>query len=284
MLNKIIFILGTDRSAYMQRIMKDICSLRDNLHNKIIVSCIVSNGKCFDAPASTDTLYITDNETILNSLLDSGYFAIALRHEYNRLEDLSRASYALEDIGDIEYESYLKAYERLAGLPWHIADTAHLILRETTVADVEEFYRIYQNPAITRYTEALYCNREEERIYVKDYIQKVYGFYGYGIWTVLLRSTNEVIGRAGISLREGFEHPELGFIIAAHHQRKGYAMEACQAVLEFACHELQFDTVQVLIHPQNEASVNLCRKLGFQYAKSIPLNNILHNLYIKKLI
>ncbi len=281
MLNEIIFILGTDQSAYMQKIVKEIRSLGDRLPDKTAVSCVVANGRYFEAPADQDILYITDHAEILNSLLDSGCFAIVLRHEYNRLEDLSRALYVMEDIGDMEYDSFLKAYERLAGLPWHIAATKRLVLRETTVADVDDFYRIYQDPAITRYTEALYHNREEERTYVKDYIQKVYGFYGYGIWTVLLRATGEIIGRAGISWREGYDYPELGFVIAAHHQRNGYALEACQAVLEFACRELQFDTVQALIHPQNEASINLCRKLGFQYVESLPLNNILHDLYMK---
>ncbi len=286
MLNKIIFIIGSDQSAYMQKIVKDIHSLGENLHDQISVSCIVAND-CHDDilpdPNYSETLYIADNSAILSSLLDSGCYTIALRHEYNRFEDLSRALYVMEDIGDIEYDSFLKAYERLAGLPWHIADTARLILRETTIADVDDFYRIYQDPAITCYTEALYGNMEEERAYVKDYIDKVYGFYGYGIWTVLLRETKEVIGRAGISHRVGFDCPELGFVIAVCHQRKGYALEACQAVLEFAFHELQFNSVQALVHPQNKASISLCRKLDFQYTQSIPLNNTIHDLYIKTL-
>lgn len=299
MLNQIIFILGTDRSAYMQKITEDIRQLGILFHEKnIFVTCMAANGnhtmevllsmhnpaiRQISVPIPSGMLYVTDSADILNDLLDAKYYALALRHEYNRHEDFSRALYVMEEIGDIEYDSFLKAYERLAGLPWHIFDTVRLTLRETIVVDVDEFYRIYQEPIITRHTEALYRNIEEERTYVKEYIQKIYGFYGYGIWTVLLRETKEVIGRAGLSWREGFPHPEMGFLIAAHHHRKGYAEEACRGILKFAAEELRLDAVQALIHPENIPSINLCRKLGFRYDGTIPLNDISHAIYIKTL-
>ena len=47
-------------------------------------------------------------------------------------------------------------------------------------------------------------------------------------------------------MREGFDEPELGFIIAREAQRKGYCMEACGAILEYGFRELGFERVQAL--------------------------------------
>jgi len=94
-----------------------------------------------------------------------------------------------------------------------ILETDRCLVRETTVEDVEEFYRIYREPSITYYMEDLFPDPAEEREYVRNYIREIYGFYGYGLWTVLCKEKNEVIGRAGLSWRQGFDVPELGFVM-----------------------------------------------------------------------
>ena len=157
-------------------------------------------------------LAVTDSSVVLHRLLAKGYYTIALYHETNHSEDFSGTPYAVEDLFSMTYDSYEKAYERLAGLPWQILKTPHLTLRESTVSDVEDFYRIYQDPSITKYMEKLFPDRDEERSYMKDYIQKIYGFYGFGLWSVIHTVTGTVIGRAGLSVREGYEIPELGFV------------------------------------------------------------------------
>ncbi len=280
MLNHIIFVLTGSGSSYMQTITEDILCIKERLQDMDVTVSYTFNE--IEKTEKSDTLYIADNSEILKKLLSGGCYAIALRHEYNCQEDLSRALYAIEDIREMEYDSFLKAYERLAGLPWHIVDTDRLTIRETTVADVDEFYRIYQEPSITDYTENLYQDVEEERAYVRDYIEKVYGFYGYGIWTVLLRETGEVIGRAGINWREGYQHPELGFVIAKEHQRQGYAEEACLAILEFAGRELLFTFIYALVETENVGSLELCYKLGFEYQETVSLREKEHALLIKK--
>jgi RimJ/RimL family protein N-acetyltransferase len=79
--------------------------------------------------------------------------------------------------------------------------------------------------------EPLYEEVDEERAYARDYIEKVYAFYDFGIWTVVEKTSGEVIGRAGICYREGYEDPELGFMIGVPWQGKGLATEVCRAVL-----------------------------------------------------
>lgn len=228
----------------------------------------------------THLLLITDSSRILCGLLKQGYYTIALYHEGNHLEDFSGTPYAVEDLFSMTLDSYEKAYERLAGLPWQILTTARLSLRESTVADVDDFYRIYRDPSITNYMENLFPDKDEERSYMNDYIQKIYGFYGFGMWSILHTATGQVIGRAGLSVREGYELPELGFVIDVSFQHQGYAYEISQAILQYARDELEFQKVQAFCHPENIPSLHLLQKLGFTYAGTDLLKGVPHARYI----
>ena len=73
-----------------------------------------------------------------------------------------------------------------------------------------------------------------------------------------------MVGRAGLSVREGYDLPELGFVIGMEWQGRGLAEEVCRGILEYARELLGFERIQVLVHQENAASLHLCRKLGFR--------------------
>lgn len=229
--------------------------------------------------SAPQTLLVTDSPRILKLCIRQGFYAIALYHDGNRHEDLSATPYAVENVLSLTYDSYLKAYQRLAGLPWDILETERLSLRESTVADVDAFYRIYQEPSITRYMENLFDDRDEERAYIENYIQNIYGFYGFGMWTVVHTDTGTVIGRAGLNIREGYELPELGFVTDVSFQKQGYTYEICRAILTYTFEELDFPKVQAFCHPDNTASVHLLQKLGFVYKEDALIDGGLHARY-----
>lgn len=216
-----------------------------------------------DLRAQGDVLYVTDAEEVYRALLTRGAYVLPCRHAGNRTAGFAGAPYVIEQIEEIGYEAVDMAYRRLAGLPWQILTTKRCIVRETTEEDIDSFYRIYAEPEITAYMEDLYADREAELAYIREYREKVYGFYGYGMWTLLLRD-GTVIGRAGISWREGFDLPELGFVVGVPWQRQGYAYEACSAILHYAREELAMSRVQALVMQGNEGSLSLCRRLGFR--------------------
>lgn len=197
--------------------------------------------------------------------------------------DFSEIPYAVTDIDDLDERYLERIWQRYRGLPWEICETERCLVRETVPEDVDSFYRIYSDKSITDYMEDLFEDRDEEKQYISDYIEKVYGFYGFGMWTVCLKETGEVIGRAGLSMREGFEEPELGYVIGTKWQRRGIAAEVCRAVLRYGRDELGFERVRALVHPGNTASERLCRKLDFQYEKEITLDSEIYNLYEKEL-
>lgn len=196
--------------------------------------------------------------------------------------DFPGISYAVTDTDNLD-ESYLeRIWQRYRGIPWRICETDRCVVRETVPEDVESFYRIYRDKSITAYMEDLFEDREKERQYIRDYIEKVYGFYGFGMWTVCLRETGEVIGRAGLSMREGFEEPELGYVIGKKWQRQGIATEVCRKILEYGRDELGFEQIRALMHPDNISSMKLSRKLGFLYVGEAEVEGVHYSCYKKE--
>lgn len=226
-----------------------------------------------------DTLYITDSETEYQMLKQQGKYVLPYRHEENPEAVYPGALYVIEQIEEMDFDAINMVYRRLAGLPLEILATKRCVIRETTVEDVDAFYPIYAEPEMTKYMEDLYEDRDAEIAYIRDYREKVYGFYGYGMWTVLTKE-GTVIGRAGISWREGFDIPELGFMIGVPWQRQGYAYEVCSAILDYAYEELGFTRVQALVMEGNEKSVALCRKLGFKRDGGVVLEKKTYAVYL----
>lgn len=231
-------------------------------------------------PSEQETLYITDSETVYHALRQQGRYVLPYRHGGNGNANFTGALYVIEQIEEVGYETVDMAYRRLAGLPWEILTTERCIIRETIPEDVDSFYQIYAEPEVTQYMESLYPDRDEEIAYIEDYRDSVYRFYGYGMWTVLAKD-GTVIGRAGISWREGFELPELGFVIGVPWQRQGYAYEVCSAILTYARNELNMAQIQALVMAGNEKSGALCRKLGFQYVEDVMLDGAMYTRMVR---
>lgn len=232
-------------------------------------------------PSWEQPLYITDKARIYTALREQGCYVLPCLHENNRGESFPGALYAVENLEEMDEEAFELAYRRLAGLPWEVLTTERCIVRETTVEDVDSFYRIYAEPSITKYMENLFTDRDEEIAYTKEYREKVYAFYGYGMWTVLEKGSGGVIGRAGISWREGYELPELGFVFGVPWQGKGYAYEVCGAILAYARKTLEMSRVQALVQPGNERSLRLCEKLGFAVTGETEVDGLRH-LFLEK--
>ena len=228
-------------------------------------------------------LWITDQGQRAQELLRFDCPVLAWLHEHNRDQDFSGVRYACENLEELGVDYLEKVYRRYVGIPWDILTTDRCLVRETVTADLDELYAIYTVPSITKYTEGLYPERAQEEAYLKDYTENMYYFYNYGVWTICDRATGQVIGRAGFSNREGYEDPELGFVIGVPWQRQGYATEVCKALLEYGKEELGFEQVQMLVMPENEVSLRLAGNLGFHRQDQVTWEGILYERLLLEL-
>lgn len=214
-------------------------------------------------------LYVTDSSSEAKALQDTGEAVLVYFHDGNRDQDFSGFTFGVEDPEHLEDDYVERVYRRLKGLPWNILETERCLVRETTPEDVEDFFRIYSEPSITKFMEGLYPDKEQEKEYIREYIKKIYTFYEFGVWTVVEKSSGSVIGRAGFSYREGYDDPEIGFIIGVPWQRRGYGEEICRGILDYGVGILGFREVNALVETWNEASLKLCDKLGFRAVEEL---------------
>jgi len=208
------------------------------------------------------TLYVCDDSSVAKKLSEAGENVIALLIEENSNQDFSFCKYAIMDASACELEFFEGVLKRFLGLPWDILETQRCLIRETTVEDVDAFYELYKDKEITEYMENLFEDRDEEIEYTKSYIKNVYEFYGFGMWTIVEKASGKIIGRAGVSYREGYELPELGFMIGKAYWRQGYAYEVCYAIANYMHENYEMEQIQIFIEPKNTPSILLAKKLG----------------------
>ena len=84
------------------------------------------------------------------------------------------------------------------------------------------------------------------------------------MWLITLKGIGEVIGRAGLEYKEGYEGLEIGFMLGVKYQHQGYAYEACSAILEYGREWLGMAAYRAIVHKDNVPSRWLCERLGFR--------------------
>ena len=237
------------------------------------------------------TLYVVDSELFRSILSNTGIpkgFPFAVYR--NTLSDdesfFENVKFVLEGEGKFDPEDFdddflENIYRRLHKIPRDITETDRCIIRETCLQDLDAFYEIYSDPEITEFMEDL-MERSEEEKYTENYRDLIYEIYGHGIWTVILKSTGEIIGRAGLDERAGFDTPELGFVIGKKWQNQKLATEACEGVLKWAT-ENDILEVMSLTEKENTASVKLLEKLGFSFTDTVSVNGLTYLRYKKSL-
>lgn len=216
-----------------------------------------------------ETLYITDHGEIARQLLEERANVLVWLHEGNRTQNFSGMPYAIEELEEVDFRYLERIYRRFQKLPWWIGETKRCRIREMTEEDIDAIYEVYSGKNITKYMEGLYEDREEELQFMRCYIENEYAFWGYGTWLIERKEDGKIIGRVGFNMRDGYEEPELGFVIAQEYQRQGYALECCKAALEVGKEEYEFEMVQVFIKEGNVASIGLSEKLGFKFEQEI---------------
>ncbi len=218
----------------------------------------------------------------LRLLQDAGYCVLAeLTHLQGLTEDEIAEALCKEEAVQ-QYENVCICAEELSQaylrriwcktqrLPVLIAETERLLIRESVEEDAEAFYELYQDAECRKYLELPPVDGIPEQIgayrkYITDYQNGQYAFYEYGMWTLVEKNSGTVVGRAGLEqqiITEDQVGVTLGYAILPQHRGKGYATEACQAILAY-CKECEYtEKVYVKIDKENKASMTVYHKLG----------------------
>ena len=133
-------------------------------------------------------------------------------------------------------------------------ETARLMLREMTEADFDALYRVLGDSDIMQHYPYTF---DEQRVrgWINRNIER-YQIFGFGLWSVCLKDTGEMIGDCGLTMQNigGVIKSEIGYHIRKDMQRKGYAKEAASAVRDWTFNNTPFNEIYSYMKYTNEPS------------------------------
>lgn len=234
-----------------------------------------------DMANSNDTLVITDSESKLARYHSQGFAVLAVSDSKTFFEG---AKYVVTDIYDCDYEYFEMVFMREKKLPLTILETERALVREMSVEDLEERFKLYEDPMLQTNVEALF-SYEEEREYIENYAEYRYGLNGFGYWHVWDKASGELAGVAGPEIREidGRECLELGYAFSQKYRGTGFAYEVCQGILSYVSEKLRYEYIHIVTPADNIMSSRFAHKLGFVEVDRVRLEGIEYAIYVKKL-
>lgn len=153
-----------------------------------------------------------------------------------------------------------------------ILATERLRLRELSNNDAFEIFSLRSNDEINRYIARKKCIDIEE---AKNFINKIRNipanetFY----WAICTKENNTLIGTITLwNLNKGEESAEIGFELLPTYWNRGLMKEAAGSVLDFAFNVIHLKAIDGNVDENNLRSVQLLKKLEFQFYKSAEDN------------
>lgn len=140
-----------------------------------------------------------------------------------------------------------------------VLETERLCLRAPHIGDFKYYAEITVGP---RGQHILEDPTREAAWY--DFTQMIAGWTlrGHGLWTVELKSDGTVLGFVLLGFEPGDHEAELGFMLRAVAEGKGYAREAALAARDYGYAVLEMPTLVSTIEPANKRSCKLAERLG----------------------
>jgi len=148
-----------------------------------------------------------------------------------------------------------------------IIETERLYLREMDIDDESGLSDIFCDPYSMRYYPKPFDSDQ-----VKNWILRninSYAKYRHGLWAVVLKDSDLIIGDCGITIQEidGENLPELGFHINKNYCGYGYATEAARACINYAFDEFGYNVLYSYTKSDNEPSIAVMKKNGMKFVK-----------------
>ncbi|MDF2880810.1 MAG: acetyltransferase [Clostridiaceae bacterium] len=151
--------------------------------------------------------------------------------------------------------------------------------------DIPDALELWGNPEVTKFIVAggkMSDKQVQERL--NKEIEN-YSNNGIQYWPIYLIEANENIGCCGLRPYDDTEKIlEIGIHLKEKYWGKGYAKEACSAVIAYAFNNLGVNALFAGHNPNNSASAGLLKKLGFTYTHDefYPPTGLYHPSYIMK--
>ena len=154
-------------------------------------------------------------------------------------------------------------------------ETSRLILRLMEPSDLDHLLKIFGDDRVMASFGGATFSREQMQRWIQRNLEHQ-RLYGYGLFSVILKSKGILIGDCGLEhMTVGGDHAvELGYDLRSDYWNQGLATEAATAIREYALNVLHLPGLISLIRVGNAASKRVSEKIGMFYVGEIIRNDI----------
>ena len=146
-----------------------------------------------------------------------------------------------------------------------ILETKRLLLREMEDSDFEALQQIISDPETMKY---YYKPYDEEGVWKWiNWCKSSYEKNGFGLWSVVLKETGEMIGDCGVSIQfiDDDWKPEIGYHLNKKYHRQGIGKEMTKAVKDYFFTRFDFDEVYSYMNVDNVPSIKTAEANGMTF-------------------
>lgn len=143
-----------------------------------------------------------------------------------------------------------------------ILETERLYLRKMEQSDFESLCKILQDEKVMYAYEGAFSDEEVQEWLDRQLFR--YQKWGFGLWAVILKETEKMIGQCGLTVQpwKGDEVLEIGYLFQRQYWHNGYATEAAKACKQYAFEVLGAKEVCSIIRDTNIPSQNVAIRNG----------------------
>jgi len=160
-------------------------------------------------------------------------------------------------------------------------ETKRLILRPMLESDLDALLLIFTDLRVMAAFDHPPFTREQMQGWLQRNLNHQNEF-GYGLFSIILKETGELIGDCGLEQMEDEGAAELGYDFRSDFWNQGYATEAAITVRDYAFDVLKLPQLISLIRVGNLASKRVAEKVGMTLAEEFTRYGIQYWKYSLK--
>ena len=160
-------------------------------------------------------------------------------------------------------------------------ETERLVLRPMLETDIDALHLIFTDVKVMAAFNHDPFTREQMAYWLQRNLDHQ-NQYGYGLFSVILKESGELIGDCGLEQMEveDVHVAELGYDFRSDYWNQGFATEAACAVRDYAFDILQLPQLISLIRVGNLASKRVAEKVGMTLAEGFTRYGIQYWKYL----
>ena len=145
-----------------------------------------------------------------------------------------------------------------------VLETKRLVLREMVQEDFPDLAEMLQDPEVMYAYEHSFSQEDVQGWLDRQKIR--YEKYGFGLWAVVLKSSGQMIGQAGLTMQpyRNQEVLEIGYLLKKEFWHFGYAREAASGCKRYAFQTLGQPKVFSIIKSDNLPSIKVAESIGMK--------------------